>query len=187
MSTRPSKYTGETKTEWQGKYLRIRRHDCGWEFVERANSCGGVILIAITADGKLLITQQYRVPMGCDVLELPAGLAGDIPGSEEEPLVEAARRELWEETGYHAEQIVRVAAGPTSPGLTNEHNTMFLATGLKRVGEGGGDESEDITLHEVPMEELPSWLAAQAAAGIPADPKIFAGLYFVQQHQAAQQ
>jgi ADP-ribose pyrophosphatase len=58
--------------------------------------------------------------------------------------------------------------------------TFFLATGLTRVGEGGGDENEDITVHVVPLQDASRWLAAQEAAGKLLDPKIYAGLWFAE-------
>jgi len=55
--------------------------------------------------------------------------------------------------------------------------TFFDALGLTRVGPGGGDDEEDITVHAVPLSELPAFLAAKSAAGLAIDPKIFAGLW----------
>jgi len=59
--------------------------------------------------------------------------------------------------------------------------TLFLATKLRRVGAGGGVAHEDITVHEVPLAEVHSWLEAKAKAGVLVDPKVYAGLYFIQQ------
>src|SRR5688572_22580058 len=61
---------------WEGKYLRVKV--CGtWEYAERPNSPAGIVVIAVTPEGNLLLTEQYRVPMGKNVIELPAGLSGD--------------------------------------------------------------------------------------------------------------
>jgi ADP-ribose pyrophosphatase len=70
-------------------------------------------------------------------------------------------------------------AGPSSAGLTSEIVDFFLATGLKRVGPGGGDHQESITVHEVPLDIAPQWLAERAAAEILIDPKVYAGLFRV--------
>ncbi|MCA9517037.1 MAG: NUDIX hydrolase [Myxococcales bacterium] len=150
----------------------------GWEYVERTNASGIVIIIAVTPEGRLLMVEQLRPPVGARVVELPAGLAGDLADAADEPLAEAARRELVEETGWDAAHMTRVAHGPLSAGLTSEVVTVFRADGLTRVGEGGGDESEDIVVHEVPFGEVPAFLRAREAAGALVDPKVYAALWF---------
>ncbi|HRE91328.1 MAG TPA: NUDIX hydrolase [Myxococcota bacterium] len=149
-----------------------------WEYVRRRNSTGVVIIVAVTPAGELILVEQPRVPVGTTVIELPAGLAGDISGAEDEALETAALRELEEETGWHAKAITRLVAGPVSAGLTSEVVTFFRADGLTRIGEGGGDATEDITVHHVPLAEVPAFIAQRVAAGAMVDPKVFAGLYF---------
>ena len=73
-------------------------------------------MVAVTAENELLLVEQYRPPPNARVIELPAGLAGDDDGAE--TLTDAARRELLEETGYHAGSLVKVAEGPASAGAT---------------------------------------------------------------------
>jgi ADP-ribose pyrophosphatase len=138
-----------------------------------------VVLVAVTAEGRLLLTEQHREPVGGPVIELPAGLVGDRPDEADEDLATAARRELLEETGYEARQIRPLAAGPPSAGLSSEVVTFLLAADLRRVGPGGGDEHEAITVHEVPLAGVPDWLAGQARAGRLVDPKVYAGLYLL--------
>src|SRR5436190_21784999 len=86
---------------YEGKFRRYVRRG-GWEYVARRNVTGIVGIIAVTDDGKLVLVEQFRPPVGKNVIEIPAGLAGDVAGSEHEALAEAARRELLEETGYEA-------------------------------------------------------------------------------------
>ena len=159
-----------------GKYLRLVRDD-GWEYCERTQATG-VVAIVVVADGRLILTEQYRKAVGCRVLDLPAGLAGDIPGGESEELAVAAQRELLEEVGYSARRMVRLAGCPTSPGLTSEIVTFFRAVGVKQAGTGGGDASESIHIRAVPLRTATAWLKRQAAAGLLIDAKVFAGLYF---------
>jgi len=163
----------------QGRYLRLVRQGT-WEYVERLGISGIVGLIPVTPAAELVLVEQYRVPSGCRVVELPAGLAGDIAGQEHEPLELAAARELEEETGYRAGRLRRLMKGPTSAGSSNSQMTFFLADQLLKVGAGGGDEHEDITVHVVPMAGLWPWLQAQEALGKAIDPKIFAGLWFAE-------
>jgi ADP-ribose pyrophosphatase len=163
-----------------GKQLRLvsRR---GWEFVERSAASGVVGIVAVTTDRRLLLVEQFRPPMGCNVIELPAGLAGDVLGQEFEDLETAARRELLEETGYAATTMTHLATGPSSAGLTNETVALFLAEGLHQQSSGGGDGSEEITVHSIPIDEVAGWLPAQSAEGALIDLKIYAALYFLGQ------
>jgi ADP-ribose pyrophosphatase len=165
----------------RGKYLQMVRQG-SWEYAERINISGIVGLIPVTDAGELVLVEQFRVPLGKRCVELPAGLAGDVAGQEQEPLVEAARRELEEETGYRARDMRQVLEGPNSAGSSPHLMTFFLATGLSKVGEGGGDEHEDIQVHVVPIQGIHAWLQAQEAQGKALDPKIYAGLWFAE-HQ----
>jgi len=161
----------------EGRFARLVAQD-GWEWAERVNTPGAVIVVAITADRQLVLVEQYRIPLGCWAIELPAGLVGDTLGSEHESLAEAARRELLEETGYEAAQLEFLVAGPSSPGLVNEIYTFFLARDARRVGLGGGDASERIHVHLVPLNEVDVWLERKRSAGVAVDPRVYAGLYF---------
>ena len=160
-----------------GKYVQLVRQG-GWEYARRKGISGIVAVVAVTDDGKLLLVEQHRAPVGARVIELPAGLAGDAKGHEREDLADAARRELLEETGYEARQMQRVAAGAASAGMTDEIITLFRATGLRKTGEGSGDETEDITVHEVPLADVEHWLAEQERAGKLVDLKVYCGLCF---------
>lgn len=168
---------GEHRTVWEGKYLRVKV--CGtWEYAERPNSPAGIVIIAVTPEGKLLLTEQYRVPMGKRVIELPAGLSGDDEYRGEE-YVEAARRELLEETGYEAERWVQLAGGPPSAGLSNEQVVFFRGSNLRKTGTGGGHGAERIVVYEVSLNEVERWLIKREKEGVSVDPKIYAGLYFL--------
>jgi len=150
-----------------------------WEYVTRNTSQPAVGIVAITNDGKIVLVEQFRPPVGRAVVELPAGLVGDIPGAEDEALLVAAQRELLEETGYAARHWQQLATGYSSPGLTDEAIVLFLAEGLEKREAGGGDPSEAITIHEVPLAEVASWISKIGAV---ADLKLFAGLYAAEQY-----
>lgn len=164
-----------SKTLGEGKFVRLVVAD-GWEYAERKNVTG-IVTIAAEVAGRIVLVEQYRPPLRANVIELPAGLAGDVPGSADEGLELAARRELDEETGYRAAKWERLFEGPLSAGMTTEVVTFYRATGLTKVGAGGGEGSEQITVHEVPLAEADEWLAAQSGAGKLVDPKVYAGLY----------
>ncbi|MEA2698102.1 MAG: ADP-ribose pyrophosphatase [Myxococcales bacterium] len=160
----------------QGKYLMLVERG-GWEFVHRFSCTGVVIIVAITDDNRLVLVEQFRPAVGRRVLELPAGLVGDTATWRDEALVDAAHRELIEETGWQATTMTRLAESPTAVGFSSERLTFFAASGLIKVGPGGGDETEDIVVHEVDRGELPSFVARKEQEGLLVDYKIFAGLY----------
>lgn len=161
----------------EGRFLKLVNNG-GWEYAERRIASGVVVVVAVNDDRRLILTEQFRPAVGCRVLDLPAGLAGDIAGAEDEALAEAARRELEEETGYTADTMRRLIACPSSAGITSEVITYFAAEGLTKIGDGGGDESEEIAVSEVSLDTLFDHLSSKDADGIAVDPKIAAGLYF---------
>ena len=161
-----------------GKFLALVKEG-HWEYADRTNATGAAIVVAVTEEQKLLLVEQYRIPIHARTIELPAGIIGDEPGSNDEAHADAALRELIEETGYQAGHIKTLTHGPASSGLTSETVTLFLATKLHRVGAGGGVAHEDITVHEVPLTDIDSWLEVKAKAGCLIDPKVYAGLYFI--------
>src|SRR5688500_13006614 len=130
----------------EGKYLRLLKQG-RWEYAERTNTTGAAALVAVTDDGRLLLAEQFRAPLGKRCVELPAGPVGDDEGDAGEELLAAAKRELREEAGYEAADARAVAVGAPSAGMGNEIVTLVLATGLKHVTDDLGDGAEDIQLH----------------------------------------
>jgi len=165
-------------TLYAGKFLALIKEG-RWEYVDRIGATGAAIVVAVTNEQKLLLVEQYRIPVHARTIELPAGIIGDEPGGRDECHAAAAKRELLEETGYAAERIETLSRGPASSGLTSEVVTLLLASGLKRLHAGGGVGHENITVHEVPLNEVHEWLAAKANAGLLIEPKVYAGLYFI--------
>ena len=163
----------------EGKHLRLVKR-AGWEYAERTRVSGVVVIVARTDADELVLIEQFRPVVGKRLIELPAGLAGDSASTDGEPLANAVARELHEETGYEAAAVEFLTEGPSSAGLTNEILSFFLATGLKRTGDGGGDAHEDIQVHVVPAAGIRDWLAAQLERGVMIDPKVWTGLYFAE-------
>jgi ADP-ribose pyrophosphatase len=163
---------------YEGHWLRLVRRG-HWESCERTHGQGmAVIIIACTPDDDVLFVEQYRVPLGARTIEMPAGLVGDQ--SDSDTLEDAARRELEEETGWRADKVEVLLVGPTSSGMSNERIAFVRATGLARVGPGGGDETEDIVVHAVPRGEAPAWLMRKRAEGYELDLKLWAGLWMLE-------
>jgi len=161
----------------EGKYVRLVARG-RWEWVERTNTSMAVVIAAVTSDGELVLIEEYRRPLDARVVELPAGLVGDEPGTGDENLIEAAKRELLEEAGCVSQRWKHLIEGPSSPGLTNERYTMFLALDAIKSSPGGGDESEDIHVRLVPLDQVEQWLDEQRRGGLLVDPKVYAALYF---------
>lgn len=162
----------------EGHWLTLKQRG-GWEFVERNNPGGAVIIIAVTPEDKVLFVEQFRVPIMQRTIEMPAGLVGDLEGHDDEDVLLASCRELEEETGYACDDIRFLHAGPSSAGMSTEMMTFVRARDLRKVGPGGGDDSEDITVHAIERDQAGAWLVQKAREGFSIDPKLFAGLWLL--------
>ena len=168
----------QATTLFNGKFLKVVTRK-GWEFVRRKDCSGIVVIAAMTAAKKVLFVEQHRIPLGKNVIELPAGLVGDLCHSRKESMATAAKRELLEETGYRARRMRFIMEGPVSSGMSSQQIAFYRAEGLTKEHEGGGDESEDIQVHEVPFQKAHAWLVTMQRQGLLVDPKVYAGLFFL--------
>jgi len=157
-----------SELKWEGRFLTVRQQG-SWEYAERKGEIGAAVIVALDGEDIILV-EQYRIPVGKRCLELPAGLVGDESAGES--TAEAARRELEEETGYRADAVEDLGLFYSSPGMTSESFTVVRATGLVRVGDGGGSPEEDITVHRVPLASVPGFLREKRAEGLGIDAKI---------------
>jgi len=153
---------------WQGRFITAKTRG-KWEYVSRARGIKAAVILAVD-DGDVLLVEQFRVPLGVNCLELPAGLVGDE--TENEPVEQAAARELEEETGYRPRQIERIGEFHSSPGMVSESFYFVRAVGLEKVGEGGGTDGENITVHRVPVSKIAEFIAAKRASGCAMDAKL---------------
>ncbi|WP_219894580.1 NUDIX hydrolase [Aquisediminimonas profunda] len=153
---------------WQGRFITAKTRG-KWEYVSRARGIKAAVILAIDA-GDVLLVEQFRVPLGVNCLELPAGLVGDE--TENEPVEHAAARELEEETGYRPRHIERIGEFHSSPGMVSESFYFVRAVGLEKVGEGGGTDGENITVHRVPLSGIAGFIAAKRASGCAMDAKL---------------
>ena len=168
----------ETEVLYQGEWLRLVKRG-KWESCERTHGRDGlaVLVIAVTPDDEVLFVDQYRVPLGARTIEMPAGLVGD--DHSEDTLESAARRELIEETGWEAGRVDVLLVGPTSSGMSNERIAFARALDLRKVGDGGGVDDEDIVVHAVPRAQAPAWLMRKHREGYELDLKLWAGLWMI--------
>ena len=156
------------QTMWQGKYISALKRG-RWEYVSRTGSTNAVVILA-EHDGKMILIEQYRVPVGARCLELPAGLVGD---EDQHATVEAtAVKELEEETGFTCASVERLGEFHSSPGMVAESFTLVRAHGVRKVGEGGGNDHEDIAVHLVAREDIPEFIRARRDAEVAVDVKL---------------
>jgi ADP-ribose pyrophosphatase len=153
---------------WQGKFITAKRMG-KWEYVGRARGIKAAVILAIE-EGHVILVEQYRVPLGRNCIEFPAGLIGDEEAGE--AVETAAARELEEETGYRAAEIALVGEFYSSPGMVSESFTLVKALGLTKVSEGGGVEGENITVHRVALAQLEGFLEIKRYEGCGIDVKL---------------
>ena len=106
-------------------------------------------IIALTKNNDVVLIKQYRHGVQEVLWEIPGGVVED----GEDPL-EGVKRELLEETGYHASEFIQI--GKLYPNPAFQTNTMycFLALGAEKVTTQSLDDGEDIEVHLVPINEL---------------------------------
>lgn len=153
---------------WQGRFITAKRTG-KWEYVSRARGIKAAVILAVEDDHVLLV-EQYRVPLGTSCIELPAGLIGDHDAGED--ALTSAARELEEETGYRAGKLDIVGEFFSSPGMVSESFTLVRASGLTKVGDGGGVDGENIIVHRVALAQLPAFVADKRAEGCVVDVKL---------------
>jgi ADP-ribose pyrophosphatase len=116
------------------------------------------------------------VPVGARCVELPAGLVGDE--DKDATVEETAIKELEEETGFTCERVERLGDFHSSPGMVSESFTLVRAHGVRKVGEGGGNQEEDITVHLVARLDIPDFVRRRREAGVAVDVKLLIFMNF---------
>lgn len=171
----------DKKTVWEGRFIRsiilsYKDHSGNmrnWEAVERVNCNGIIAVVPVTKNGELLLIRQFRPVVNNFVIEFPAGL-----NDKSESLVDAAKRELIEETGYSADDFIFLCEGPLSSGLSTEILSVFLAKNVvpatsELKQQYPADETEDIEIIKTPISELHNALEAFHKNGDYIDLKIY--------------
>lgn len=115
---------------------------------EYVKHLGAVCVIPITEKGEVILERQYRYAVGETLVEIPAG---KLDSADEEPL-EAAKRELREETGAVADEIIDMGVYYGSPAIMGEKIRMYMARGLS-FGENDLDKDEFLEVFKLPLDE----------------------------------
>jgi ADP-ribose pyrophosphatase len=116
---------------------------------EVADTQGASVIFALTEENKILVAEQFRYPHQKRMLELPAGKIdkGESP-------VQCALRELEEETGFKAGEIINLGELATSPGFTSEIIHLFLARKLEKGEENKGEWEKDLQIFYFSLKEF---------------------------------
>ena len=152
----------------EGRFVRLIRRG-KWEYASRAKDIRAVVILA-EHEGKVILIDQPRVPLGGRCVELPAGLIGDVDPNA--TIESTAVKELEEETGFTAERVERLGDFHASPGMLSESFTLVRAHGVRRIGDGGGDDNEDINVHRVARADIPNFIEQKRAEGFAVDVKL---------------
>lgn len=150
MSFNEKTITSEKKFEgriFNVEILDVELPDGKKGYREIVNHPGGVGIVALTDDNKILMVRQFRKPIEKEIIEIPAGKLE----KGEDPL-ECGKRELEEETGYKAKEFVSLGYLYPSPGFANEVTHLYLAWGLEK-GNVNPDEDEYLDILEMSVEE----------------------------------
>jgi ADP-ribose pyrophosphatase len=138
---------------------------------------GGVCMVAIDAEDRVLFVRQWRHATGGPLLEIPAGTLDRQADGSIEDHAGAAARELEEETGSRAGSWRYLGAFYTAPGFTSEVMHLYLAEDLTSAHDGGlhPDEDERLELYPIPFTEA----LALAQHGQLRDAKSLIGILWV--------
>ena len=156
-----SRDSDKPEVMWEGRYIRAMKAG-RWEYTSRCKGMTAVVILA-EIDGKVLLVEQERVPIGKRCIELPAGLVGDE--DEAATVLGTAEKELLEETGYKAEKFELLGEFYSSPGMIAESFTLVRATGLTKVTDGGGNHDEEIVVHHVARSDVPAFVERMRGQG----------------------
>lgn len=159
-----------TEKTFEGKFINVFRKifitksekEGIWEYVKYTNSATrAVIIFAMTSDREVILEKIFRVPREDYIIELPAGSMRAEGETEEE----AARRELLEETGFSAKEMMPVFSSVILPGLTNLEAIYFFAPNVEFVGGQECDDEEEIEVVKVPLDNLVDFVIEQSKTG----------------------
>lgn len=146
--------TLESKKVYKGKIIDVYRDKVKLEngkvtYRDVVRHIDAVAIFAIDNRENVLVVKQFRYPVGKELIELPAGLI-----DEGETPLEAAKRELKEETGYKANKWDELIHFFTSAGCHDEMLYIYIAQDIEKVSGQDLDSGEILTYNKIPFQEL---------------------------------
>lgn len=132
-------------------------------------------ILPITPEGNVVFVHQYRHGSDAVTMEIPAGM---VDPHETDPL-EAAKRELLEETGYASENVVKIGVVEPNPAFMNNFCHLYLALGALRIKEPELGANEDIQIEEVPLAQIDDLIMS----GKVTHSLVIANLYFFNRYR----
>ena len=167
----------ETELKYDGNFIKVRKDrvrlpDGQASTREYVVHPGAVAVLALLDNGNLVMERQFRYPLQREFVELPAGKIE--PG---EDILDCARRELLEETGYAAREWLHLSTAWPCIGYADERIEYFLARGLTHQGSRP-DEGEFLEVFELPLAEGVTWVRQ----GRMDDSKTIVGLFWLEKH-----
>jgi len=164
MSLKPWKIL-DSKYLYKTNGIALRIDQCevsnGTIFEPYVLECGTwVNVVALTREREVILEKQYRHGVGQVMLEIPAG----VMDAEDENPLQTAQRELLEETGYTSDRFIEVGKVYPNPATHNNLTYSFLALDVEKVGRQHLDETEEIDVSLMPLDEL---VSTAIAGGLP--------------------
>lgn len=169
---------------WEGKFLRIVRviyldkdgKERIWESAERKNRNVVAIVLYDRKERKFIFPEQYRVPVGGNVIGLVAGVCDKKGKTQKEIVI----MESGEESGWEPQTVSLISENCTgSAGFGNELKTTFWGTDLKYVGKKKGHEEDGIKVHMVSRDTVLTWLNEQQKEGKKIEDNVFGNIAYV--------
>jgi len=142
-------FAGKFITLWSTEFLDKEGHTHEWEWIRGHDF---VVVLPILDTKNILLIRNWRVPVERYVFELPAGM---IDATDPDP-ASTAHRELIEETGYEAGELLALPPIPHAPGNSTSMIYPFIATKLKKISDQQGDQTEDISIVSMPVDNVVS-------------------------------
>lgn len=139
-------YKGRLLDVYSDEIVLPNGHKSKREYIKHV---GAACVVPVDDEGNVIIEKQFRYPFSKVLSEIPAGKLD----SKAEPHLDAALRELKEETGYSAEKMIYLGEFYPTCAYSDEIIHMYLATGLKK-GEQKLDDDEFVGVEKMPLEEL---------------------------------
>lgn len=139
-------YKGRLLDVYSDEIVLPNGHKSKREYIKHV---GAACVVPVDDEGNVIIEKQFRYPFSKVLTEIPAGKLD----SKAEPHLDAALRELKEETGYSAEKMIYLGEFYPTCAYSDEIIHMYLATGLKK-GEQKLDDDEFVGVEKMPLEEL---------------------------------